>query len=760
MSKVADKKRILELRDLLDRANRAYFVHNEPMMTDSVYDALLRELVELENAHPELFDPDSPSQRVGGEPIKGFKTVRHRAPMMSIDNTYSIEDLHAWHERVLKGLKGETDEGVSNGDGPLRFVCDPKIDGVAVSLRYQHGALAVAVTRGDGERGDDVTAQVRTIRAIPLGLHADRRSPPTVLEVRGEIFMPHEEFELINAHRRKASEAEFANARNATAGTLKNLDPKVVAERRLSFVAHGRGEVVGMDDVKTFSTFLSRLREFGVPVSPLAKRCETFDEVVATIESFRDTRGGLGYGVDGMVVRLDRFDLQEQLGATSKAPRWCIAFKYPAEQAQTQLRKVEFQVGKLGSLTPVARLEPVFLAGTTVSNASLHNVVQMQQKLDLRESDTVIIEKGGEIIPQVVSVVRSKRKKHAKPILIPTECPVCSGPVGYDVPRPEMVAFQCVNLACPDAYKAVQRKKARETCIRCGARVELTNKLPTLRCVNPECSAQFREKLKWFVGRGQMDIDGLGEKLVDQLVDAGLVEHFADLFSLSKKRDRLLDVLEKSDKKDPTKRPEKLVDNLINGIENAKDRGLARVLAGLGIRHVGTTTAKQLARTFPDINALLDADVQELMPKALKKLVAVRYGFPEAPKHRPETGLGKETAPAVHSYLHSAQARETFRLLKMAGVDLISKDYKRQVPEIESPFAGKTVVLTGTLESFTRSELTETLEALGAKVTGSISKNTDLVIAGENPGSKLLRAKELGIETWDEAKLTMALAES
>ncbi|MCZ6445151.1 MAG: NAD-dependent DNA ligase LigA [Planctomycetota bacterium] len=715
MSKVAGKKRILELRDLLDRANRAYYVEHQPTMPDSEYDALLRELVKLENAHPELFDPDSPSQRVGGEPIKGFKTVRHRAPMMSIDNTYSIEDLHAWHERVLKGLKGETDEGVSNGDCPLRFVCDPKIDGVAVSLRYERGALAVAVTRGDGERGDDVTAQVRTIRAIPLGLHADRRSPPTVLEVRGEIFMPHEEFELINAHRRKASEAEFANARNATAGTLKNLDPKVVAERRLSFVAHGKGEVVGMDDVKTFSTFLSRLREFGVPVSPLAKRCETFDEVVATIESFRHTRADLGYGVDGMVVRLDRFDLQEQLGATSKAPRWCIAFKYPAEQGETILKAVDWQVGKGGTLTPRATMEPIFLAGTTIQHATLHNIEEIQRK-DIRLGDVVVIEKAGDIIPQVVRPVVRKRTGRQRRITPPRRCPSCGGGVEPEGPK--------------------------------------------LYCVNPECPAQFREKLKWFVGRGQMDIAGLGEKLIDQLVDVGLLEHFADLFSLSKKRDRLLDVLEKQDKKDPTKRPEKLVDNLINGIENAKDRGLARVLAGLGIRHVGTTTARQLARTFPDINALLNADVEELMPKALKKLDAVRYGFPEDPKHRPETGLGKETGPAVHSYLHSAQARETFRLLKMAGVDLISKDYKRQVPEIESPFAGKTVVLTGTLETFTRTKLTETLEALGAKVTGSISKNTDLVIAGENPGSKLLRAKELGIETWDEAKLTTALAES
>ncbi|MCH8165920.1 MAG: NAD-dependent DNA ligase LigA, partial [Planctomycetes bacterium] len=408
MSKVAGKKRILELRDLLDRANRAYYVEHQPTMPDSEYDALMSQLIDLEEAHPELHDRNSPSQRVGGEPIKGFKTVRHRAPMMSIDNTYSIEDLHAWHERVRRGLGVDKENG---GLGSVQYVCDPKIDGVAVSLRYERGALAVAVTRGDGERGDDVTTQARAIRAIPLRLYANRGKLPAVLEVRGEIVIPNNEFVRINAQREEAGQAVFANARNATAGTLKSLDPKVVAERRLSFVAHGRGEVVGMDDVKTFLAFLSRLREFGVPVSPLAKRCETFDEVIATIESFRDTRAGLGYGVDGMVVRLDRFDLQEQLGATSKAPRWCIAFKYPAEQAQTELRKVDFQVGKLGSLTPVARLEPVFLAGTTVSNASLHNVVQMQQKLDLRESDTVIIEKGGEIIPQVVPVVTSRRKR-------------------------------------------------------------------------------------------------------------------------------------------------------------------------------------------------------------------------------------------------------------------------------------------------------------------------------------------------------------
>ena len=320
-----------------------------------------------------------------------------------------------------------------------------------------------------------------------------------------------------------------------------------------------------------------------------------------------------------------------------------------------------------------------------------------------------------------------------------------------------MVAFQCVNLACPDTYNVVQRKKLRDTCIRCSEPVEPVNKLPTLRCVNPECPAQFREKLKWFVGRGQMDIDGLGEKLVDQLVDAALVQQFADLFSLPKKRDRLLDVLEKPDKKNASKRPDKLADNIINGIEYSKNKGMARVLAGLGIRYVGTTTAKQLARTFPDIAALLDADVNELMPKALKKTDALRYGLPEDPKDRPETGLGKETAPAVHSYLESTQARETFRLLRNAGVDLTSKDYKLEVTAIESPFPGKTFVLTGTLDSFSRTELIDRLESFGAKVTGSVSANTDIVIAGNSPGTKLAKARELGIEVWDEQKLLEVL---
>lgn len=714
MSKISDKKRIDELRDLLDRANRAYFVNDAPDILDSEYDAQLRELIELEAAHPELFDANSPSQRIGGEPIDAFVSVQHRVPMMSIDNTYDVDDLRAWHVRVVKGI---------DGDGP-RYVCDPKIDGVAVSLRYEKGELKVAVTRGDGERGDDITAQVRAIRPIPLRLEPKHEPPPT-LEVRGEIFMPNAEFKRINLKREQDGEPLFANARNATSGTLKSLDPTVVAERRLSFVAHGRGEVVGMDNADTYFVFLDRIKALGIPVSSHVSISETIDDVVKTIERFRDLRNDLGYGVDGMVVRVDRFDQQEELGATSKAPRWCIAFKYPAQQAQTQLREVEFQVGKFGSLTPVARLEPVCLAGTTVSNASLHNVVQMEKKLDLHETDVVIIEKAGEIIPQVVSVVRWKREKHAKRILVPTKCPVCSGPVEYDVPRPGLVAFQCVNRACPDAYNVVQRKKTRETCIRCGELVELTNKLPTLRCVNPECPAQFREKLKWFVGRGQMDIDGLGEKLVDQLVDAGLVTHFADIFKL--KRKALLEL---------ERMGETSVDNLIEAIDAAKNRGLARVLAGMGIPQIGSSAAKTLARHFADADALLGATEDQI--KALPD-------------------FGDITASILHGYLHSKQGREMFRRLDEVGVELVSASLGTPESGNDSVFANKTIVLTGTLQNFTRPELAEQLEALGAKVSGSVSAKTNLLIAGENAGSKLDKAKKLGIETWDEAKLLEAL---
>ncbi|MHC4588032.1 MAG: NAD-dependent DNA ligase LigA [Planctomycetota bacterium] len=482
MSKSSEQQRIPVLRELLRRANDAYYVDNEPIMPDSEFDVLLAELIELERVHPDLHDPNSPTQRVGGRPVEGFTTVRHRVPMMSIDNTYNVDDLQAWHDRVVKGL-----EAAGVAAAAIHYVCDPKIDGVAVSLRYETGSLALALTRGDGERGDDVTAQVRTVRTVPLRLRDHRGPPPEVLEVRGEIYMPNEEFERINAERERAGETPFANARNATAGTLKQLDPKVAARRRLSFVAHGRGEVVGMDEVRSFSAFIHRLKAWGIPASPHTIQCGSLGQVISTIESFATGRGAIGFGVDGMVVRVDSFEQQRRLGATSKAPRWAIAFKYPAEQGRTVLRRVDWLVGKGGTLTPRATMEAVKLAGTTVKHATLHNIEEIQRK-DVRVGDTVVIEKAGEIIPQVVKVIEAMRAAGAEPIAAPTACPDCGGVVEREGPK--------------------------------------------VFCVNPECPAQFREKLKWFVGRGQMDVDGLGEKLIEQLLEEGIVGHFADLYGL------------------------------------------------------------------------------------------------------------------------------------------------------------------------------------------------------------------------------------
>ncbi len=667
--------RILELRALLERANRAYYVENAPFMADSEYDRLIAELAALEASHPEFDDPASPTRRLGDQPVEGFATVEHAVPMLSIDNTYSIQDLRAWAARVRKGLGLDED----SSEDAVACVAEPKIDGVAVSLRYERGLLAVAVTRGDGERGDDVTAQVRAIRAVPLRLAGS--VPPEVLEIRGEIFIPNDEFDRINREREAANEPLFANARNATAGTLKQLDPAVVARRRLRFTAHGRGEARGMEACEGYWSFRQRLRDMGVPVSEHGARCATIEEVIAAIEAFAGVRRRLAYGVDGMVVRVDRFDFQERLGRTSKAPRWIIAFKYPAERAVSVLRRVDWQVGKGGTLTPRATMDPVFLAGTKVQHATLHNIEEIQRK-DLRVGDTVIVEKAGEIIPQVIGAVLEKRDGTEAIISPPAACPACGGVVEREGPR--------------------------------------------LFCVNPECPAQFREKLTWFVGRGQMDVDGMGEKLVDQLADRGLIEHFADIFSL--KREDLLGL---------DRMGEKSADNLLAALSEARGRGLSRVLAGLGIRHIGASAARTLARAFPDAAALAAATVDQL-------------------KSLPD--FGEVVAPSLHAYLQSEAGREAFRRLREAGVDLTSHERAATAAGPgATPFAGKTVVLTGALEQFNREDLARRLESLGAKVTGSVSKKTDLVIAGTGAATKLEKARALGIETWDETRLLAVL---
>jgi DNA ligase (NAD+) len=700
-----ESARIRELRDLLTRANTAYYVDAAPFMSDAEFDALLAELAALEAAHPEIADPNSPTQRVGGAALEGeFETRRHRVPMLSVDNTYSIEEMRAWYQRCADALgaagggSGELGGLFAAPAGPALFA-DPKVDGLAISLRYELGALVEAVTRGDGEKGDLVTNNVRAIRAIPLALRAPKTAKwggiPPVLEVRGEIFMPVREFERINAEREKHGEQLFANARNSCVGTLKNKDPKVVAARRLSFVAHGRGEGEGLPALAAHSEFVAYLKELGVPVSTIGGKLESVDAAARVIEDFAGKREKLDFAVDGMVVRIDRFDEQEKLGFTSKSPRWAVAFKYPAEQKETVLEKVEWQVGKGGTITPRATMKAVFVAGSTVKHATLHNIEEIQRR-DLRIGDHVVVEKAGEIIPQVVRAVVEKRTGHETPIDAPTACPVCKGEVEREGPK--------------------------------------------LYCANPMCSARFRERLKWFVGRDQMNVDGLGEEIVDALVDAGLVKDFADVFTLDAmavaralaKGDKALAEIEK---KGPGKRATGIIESAADA---ARHRGLTRVLAGLGIKHVGASAAKTLARRFRNADELLAATEADLL--ALDD-------------------FGEVTAKSVAAWLASDGAKHVFYALAKAGVDLTSHEPK-PVEAGANAFAGKTFVVTGTLEKFDRGAVTELLERAGAKVAGSVSKKTSVVVAGAEAGSKLAKANELGVEVWDEARLVDELAQA
>lgn len=527
------------------------------------------------------------------------------------------------------------------------------------------------------------------------------------------------EFARINAELEEAGEDLLANPRNATAGTLKNLDSRHIARRKLSFCAHGRGEA-DADFASSHSEFLEKIKQLGIPTNPHTRPCANVEEVLVAIRSFGEERHKLDYATDGMVVRVDSFAQQELLGTTSKSPRWVTAYKYPPDRKPTVLLEVQHQVGKTGKITPRAVMEPVHLSGTTVKHATLHNYGQIRQK-DIRIGDTIEVEKAGEIIPYVVGVVIDKRPADAKPIVAPETCPVCGGTV-----EPEYV---------DPAVMTPETESAR-------------------RCINPECPAQVREKLVWFCGRKQMDIEGMGEKTIDQIraeAPGVTLNGFADIFRLPEHRAALLGLERMGEKK---------VDNLIAGVEDAKKRGLARLLGGMGIRHVGDSTAKLLARNFRDLDELLAASVERLMPKALSKTEAARTGFDAEPANRPETGLGRDTAPAVHAYLHSEPAGRTFAALRELGVDLTSKEYApptARPKEGDNPFAGKTIVITGTLESFDRTTLTEKLEALGAKVSGSVSKKTSFVIAGAEAGSKLAKAEELGVEVWDEERVKKAL---
>lgn len=653
--------RIRKLQEEIEHHNYLYYIEARPEITDQRFDELLRELIDLEARHPEFRTPDSPTQRVGGDPIDKFRSLPHAVRMMSIDNTYNADELRAFDDRVRRGLDGAR----------FQYVLEPKVDGVACSLRYEKGALVYALTRGDGTRGDDVTANAKTVRAIPLRLKAAKSKTPDILEVRGEIFMTNAQFQKINQQQQAKGLEIYANPRNFTAGTLKQLDPKITASRNLQFISHGLGLVEPPFGADSYHEVLEILKTMGFPITPHTTIAKTVDEAIAQIEKFEKLRGTLAYQTDGMVIKVDSFAQRRQLGETSKAPRWAIAYKYPAEQAQTVLKAVDWQVGKGGTLTPVARMEPVFVAGTTVSNASLHNIEQIE-KLDLHLGDTVVIEKAGEIIPQVVQVVSDKRSRNAKKVVAPQSCPSC------------------------------------------GSKVEKEPDGPYIRCENPACPAQVKERLRWFCARDQMDIEGVGESLIDQLVDAGLVSTFADLYRL--KPDQLMTLERMGEKK---------AQNVLESIEGSRKQTLDKLLAGLGIRHVGTRVASVLARQFGSLDALAEASTEQIS--------AVHE-------------IGEVIAESVHHFFQSEAGKKIVEQLKQVGMD----PKLEKPPESAQLLAGQTVVVTGTLQSLDRREIEDLIAALGGKAAGSVSKKTSFVVAGDNAGSKLDKARTLGVEVIDE----------
>jgi len=689
------KKQIEQLRSEIRGHDYLYYVLNQPEISDQQYDRLFAELKAIEQANPELITPDSPTQRVSEQPIRGFEQVIHSIAMLSMDNTYNAEDLRDFDERVAKGLGGKDYD----------YVVELKIDGVAMSLRYEQGVLTLGVTRGDGEKGDNVTSNIKTIKAIPLRLTGD---VPDVLEVRGEVYMPTKSFVALNKQREKAGEQLFANPRNATAGSLKLLDSRVTAQRNLAFFAYATGEVsqpLSKDHYETLQAF----KKLGLPVNPHIKRAKDIDEVIEICNSWADKRGDLPYQIDGMVIKVNSLDQREILGFTGRAPRWCISYKFAAEQAETIVESIDVQVGKGGTLTPVANLSPVFLAGTTVKRASLHNFDQME-RLDVREGDTVIIEKAGEIIPQVVEVKKERRPKGTSAFKPPEKCPNCGGDV----------------------------KKDAEGVF--------------LRCVNPHCLGQLKERLKYFAGRGQMDIENLGEALIEQLVDSGLVKDFADIYKLTKE-----DLIELE------RMAEKSAQNVIDSIEASKTRPLWRLVAGLGIRHIGTQSAQTLSNYFETIGKVLSVNKDEL--KKIKKEEKDQKQLLKKKHDRQEIGnqeykekneelrkneilrdIGYEMIDSFCDYIENPKNKAMIE-------ELISVGVKPELPKkakAEGKLAGKTIVVTGSLKSSTRSEIEQTIKDNGGKVGSSVSKNTSFVVAGEDPGSKLDKARQLQVKIIDE----------
>lgn len=661
------RDRAADLREEISRHERLYYVESRPQITDVQFDALMRELMDLEARYPALALADSPTRRVGGAPVEGFATVEHRLPMLSLENAYSWDEAEAWRGRVRRLLGGE----------PSGYVAELKIDGLSISLRYEAGRLVRGTTRGDGFRGEDVTENVRTIRSIPL-----RIAETTPLEVRGEVFYSRKAFERLNAEREAQGEAIFANPRNAASGTMRLLDSRVTARRGLDAWLYSIAEAE--PPPPTQAAALERLRELGFRVNPHFRRCASFEEVREFVDEWREKRRGLDFETDGVVVKVDDVRLQERLGATAKSPRWALAYKYPSEEKTTVVREISVQVGRTGALTPVAHLEPVSLAGTIVKRATLHNYEDLSRK-DVRVGDTVVVEKGGEVIPKVVRVLLEKRLPGAPPFAMPSRCPVCGDPI---IREPGEVASRCVNPACP---------------------------------------AVVREALRHFCSRRAMNIEGLGEKLIDQLVTAGLLTDVASIFDLGA-----------GDLVELERWGEKSAANLLAEIQKSKESDLSRLIYALGIRHVGEKAARTLAEHFGSLDALAAAGMEELQQAE---------------------EVGPNTAEAVMAWFSHPRHGELVERLRRHGVNFVSRAPRRRS---SGALAGKNIVISGTLPGVTREQAAALLTAAGARISGSVSKKTDFLLAGEAAGSKHDRARELGVRvvTWSEMNELMRAGQS
>ena len=681
-------ERIKELRALLNKANYSYYVLDSPEIDDAVYDQLYRELIEIENIHPSLITDDSPSQRLGGVPSKGFKNVEHNIPLLSLDNAFNLNEVEAWYGRISKLISSEN-KNIKKVDDP-ELICELKIDGNAISLRYENGILTRAATRGDGKTGEDITTNIRTISTIPLRLLLE--NPPSWVEIRGEAFMPNNIFNKLNIERKNTDQPLFANPRNSCAGTLRQLDPKIVASRKLDFFAYSlyfpeNWEPTDNNFKKPISQSesLEFLKNIGFKVNTTYETKKTLNEANKYYKYWEVNKDFLAYATDGIVVKIDKFEIQNLLGATNKAPRWAIAVKYPAEEKATKLRKIIFQVGRSGAVTPVAEFESIELAGTSVNRATLHNAKRLAS-LDLHYEDTIIVRKAGEIIPEVIRVIKEFRKVDAKLVQLPQNCP------------------------------------------ECNSKLILESNEAITKCINYRCAAKLKGLLRHWVSKGSMNIDGLGEKIINQLVNEGYVKSIADLYKLE--IDSLLEL---------ERFGEKSANNLLLEINESKNKNWHKQLYGLGIPHIGEANAKSLSKNFNSIEEL------NTIAKESPENISNIYGF------------GNEMKDAIIKWFEDSNNQTLIRELKAIGFSLKENLDSNYNSNLSNVFDSKIFVLTGTLNSLTRDEAKELIESAGGKVSSSISKKTDFLVSGEKAGSKLKKAQELGVKIINENELKLLL---